>query len=95
VSLQRGMGEKANMPIRKELASMLDLERARGSFLSDQFSTAETILLNSMREIDLHQRQPPKLMIGSVRNRCSQALIQVKAGSRRVWLNIAGELRMW
>jgi hypothetical protein len=37
------MGEKANMPIRKELASMLDLERARGSFLSDQISTAETM----------------------------------------------------
>jgi hypothetical protein len=31
------------MPIRKELASMIDLERARGSFLSDQISTAETM----------------------------------------------------
>jgi hypothetical protein len=29
------------MPIRKELGSMIDLERARASFLSDQISTEE------------------------------------------------------
>jgi hypothetical protein len=35
------MSEKSNMPIRKELGSMIDLERARGSSLSDQISNAE------------------------------------------------------
>ena len=78
------MGERGKMPIRKELATIIDLEKAERVLPvgSDLYREGKC-LLHLVREIDLPQCRLPKSDDRQAyRDRCPLALVQDKAVCR-------------